>query len=176
MFLWSLIYGLLLAVYRLMTYTEIVHHKCLLLLRKSIRSKKVQETILIIDQNHERGREETQEVKSQINKPLHCGSECRFCANKRGPRPAGFVVDERSNCSSQRRGQKDRFPTRDVPVVLSPSSQYLTISHFVSSSFCHPIFLLPRRLRSKMMMNIWDPASKYIHSDFLLDAVWVIYF
>lgn len=81
-FSWSLIYGLLLAIYRLMTYTEIVHHKCLLLLRKSIRSKKVQETILIIHQNHEKGREETQEVKSQTNKPSHCGSECRFCANK----------------------------------------------------------------------------------------------
>lgn len=36
----SLIYGMLLAVYRLMTYSEIVRHKCLLLLRKSIRLKK----------------------------------------------------------------------------------------------------------------------------------------
>ena len=101
-----------------------------------------------------------------------------FCANKRGPRPAVIVVDERSNRSSQRRDQKDRFTSRGVPVVFITlrSSQYATISHFVSFSSCRPIFLLPCRLRSKKMMNILDAASKYIHSDFLLDAVWVFFF
>lgn len=84
--------------------------------------------------------EETKGAKSLINKPSQCVSERSFCANKRGPRPAGFVFNEKSNCSSKHRGQKDQNATRCAPLLSSPLLLFLTFSHFFSL-LCLPSLL-----------------------------------
>lgn len=53
----------------------------------------------------------TKEVKFQIHRPPHCVSECSVWSNKWGPRPAGFVVNEGSNCGTQHLRQKDWVTT-----------------------------------------------------------------